>query len=830
MFNSVKKKILTDAVPDIARLQSILSQRVYDDKNEVYIQPNSVMSIFEMPVLTGGSDAITQDLVNCFKPAIEEESTTIRIWRLTHPVLGAEVKAMANQFHNGNPLFERIGDNQYDYYLKSCREGLPAQQGKTPLTDSRLFCEISLPIEDGDREASIKKCAELRHKLIMELKTAGIPAQILPPGELLALLRFILLGENNFNWDKNYDELELISRQISALGSEYLVDDDYVVSSVDDVKRKIVTLIPEKWPSKHQLAASISMLARPDKNLALSCPHIVSITFKGIERTKAKSWATRSYLRLEKTYGTKIAKLFPKMNEQFEEWQYLRPSILDDQIVLTRNVFLVTLLPSTQQYEKSLSEANSLFSGIGFKLRQQKYIQLPLFAANLPGKLGDGYWDSLKKFELIKTATLHNTISCSPIVGNWKGTLPKGFVAPGLHGQYSTIDIFGLPADNFNCAIAASSGAGKSVLVQNLITQVLATKGQAFVIDKGGSYKRMCELFGGNYIDAQNLRLNPFYQLSRVLESSVDQETKNLSFALVRDLIGVIASPKGELSDAVRANILNATQQAYLKSGKESKIDDVVAELEALNTKLKKEKDNYDARLSDVITVLQQYCTTGIYGQYFNSYQAIDTNDFMVLEMNALENNPDLLAAVLFSVMNTISQAMYLSPRSRKKLCIIDEAWKLFSSDNREQSLFIEAGYRTARKHGGSFISITQAISDFFQNRVTKACWNSSDIKIFLRQNGSALKQFCAEYPAFFSQNEVSILNGFQTAEQAGYSSILLKAGQITSVHRLYLTPQMRALYSTMPAHSDRIEELVKQGVEIWAAVCQLAKEAGYEK
>lgn len=833
MLNFNKKKRLTDKLPDVDRLQNLLSQRVYDSAKNIYYQPKSVMTMFELPLLTGGGKEIAKEIADCFE-SILEENMIVRLWRLTHPCLYDEVNAFASQYRNGDPLYERLAENQFNYYLKACRIGLPSQQGKMPLMDSRLFCEIIIKADPNNHDEYQKKadhCKEVTDKLILKLKTTNIPSNYVVPEQLLALLRFILLGDTDFKWDRNYDDYELLYDQVTPLGAEFVENDEYVQTINHDNTRKITTFIPEKWPNVHTLSQSILMIARTNKNLALSSPHIVSISFTGIDREKAKNWANRSYMRLGRTYKTKIAQFIPKLNTQYEEWQYLRPSILDDTLVLTRNTFLVTLLATEENYDKAVSETQSLFSSLDIKLRAQKYIQLPLLLANLPGKMGDGYFEDMKRLGFIKTMTLANTISLAPIVGDWKGTMPRGFVAPGRHGQFATLDIASLPADNYNVAVSATSGSGKSVLIQNLITETLAKRGQAFVIDKGGSYKKMCELLGGRYIDAQNLRLNPFHGLAKVVnDTAADEDTKKMFFALVRDLIAVIVSPKGELQDATRTHLLEAVITAFNSKGINANLDDVQKALQDINRRIKTDHESYDPRLHDVITVLSQYTTTGIYGKYFNSYVEISNNDFIVLEMNSLENNPDLLQAVLFSIMNTISQAMYLSARSRRKLCVIDEAWKLFSSNNKDQAAFIEQGYRTSRKHGGSFIAITQGIEDYFQNSVTKACWNSSDIKIFLRQNSSAFKQFLQTHEGFFTDFEIDALNSFQTAEQAGYSSILLKAGTMTSIHRLYLTPQMRALFSTTPKHADRIEELVKNGMHIWDAVCQLAKEVGYEK
>ncbi|NPM53430.1 hypothetical protein HC469_25985, partial [Escherichia coli] len=47
------------------------------------------------------------------------------------------------------------------------------------------------------------------------------------------------------------------------------------------------------------------------------------------------------------------------------------------------------------------------------------------------------------------------------------------------------------------------------------------------------------------------------------------------------------------------------------------------------------------------------------------------------------------------------------------KLNVIDEGWRLLDFKNHKVGEFIEKGYRTARRHTGAYITITQNIVDF---------------------------------------------------------------------------------------------------------------------
>ena len=56
---------------------------------------------------------------------------------------------------------------------------------------------------------------------------------------------------------------------------------------------------------------------------------------------------------------------------------------------------------------------------------------------------------------------------------------------------------------NFNSLVTGSSGAGKSFLNNLILLQLMALDPILFVIDVGGSYKKICEFFGGQYIEIE---------------------------------------------------------------------------------------------------------------------------------------------------------------------------------------------------------------------------------------------------------------------------------------------------------------------------------------
>ena len=126
-----------------------------------------------------------------------------------------------------------------------------------------------------------------------------------------------------------------------------------------------------------------------------------------------------------------------------------------------------------------------------------------------------------------------NIANLLPVVSDFKGSR-RGLIVPTYRHQLFHLDAFddrALPITNFNRLTVASPGAGKSFFEQAQILDGLSRGQQIFVIDLGGSYKHLCDLVGGSYIDASTLTLNPFtlFDFDGVIAESVNVKTEAFS-------------------------------------------------------------------------------------------------------------------------------------------------------------------------------------------------------------------------------------------------------------------------------------------------------------
>jgi conjugal transfer ATP-binding protein TraC len=107
-----------------------------------------------------------------------------------------------------------------------------------------------------------------------------------------------------------------------------------------------------------------------------------------------------------------------------------------------------------------------------------------------------------------------------------------------FHNRDGDAAFLNLKADSPHMVVAAQTGAGKSFLVNRILMDLLRKNARIFVIDIGGSYRRLCRLIGGRYLELSMenpLTINPL---------SVDRvDDKNLGM-LVRAILRLAGEMK----------------------------------------------------------------------------------------------------------------------------------------------------------------------------------------------------------------------------------------------------------------------------------------------
>ena len=435
-------------------------------------------------------------------------------------------------------------------------------------------------------------------------------------------------------------------------------------------------------------------------------------------------------------------------------------------------------------------------SELGFQMIADRFYVLPFFLNSLPFGADRHAVGDLFRYKTM--ATRHAAV-LMPLFSDWRGTGTPTLNYISRNGQLMNIDLFDSNT-NYNCVIAASSGAGKSFSVNNIISNYLSIGGKAWVIDVGRSYLKLCENYGGDFVHFgpdSNICLNPF-EIVRDVEDESD---------MIMGLLAAMAAPNETLSDFQMQEMLKTLLELWEKLGHELKIDDIQAEL------LKHE----DSRIRDVGSQLFAFTSKGPYGKFFNGKNNVSfQNRFTVLELDDLQGREHLMQVVLLQLIFQIQQDMYLGSRDRPKLTIIDEAWSLLSNGN--VGKFIEHGFRRFRKYMGSAIVVTQSVRDLAESSVGRAIVENSSNMYLMKQKGEAIDALKEKKLLPIADGAYELLKTVHTATGA-YSETFFITEFGQGIGRLIVDPYQLLLYSTNPKDVHDIQQYTDIGVSVQEAI-----------
>ncbi|EMB8480661.1 type IV secretion system protein TraC [Providencia rettgeri] len=816
---------------------SLLPYRNYDAKSGLFINKTTIGFALECTPLVGANDKIVDALDYFLRNKLPRKIP------LTFMLMGS--KCISEQLGYGLKDFgwqgeqaEKFNHVTRAFYERGALVGLNNKLNlPLSLRNYRLFVCYAEEHKKADA-LTLQKVNQTLSIVMESLAGASLHCEQMNDKGLLQLVREI----SNFRHDQialpssNVDPYESLNDQCAERSINLEIRPDAIHQSLSMEKgqksqTRIMNYMLEKNPTQFalwQTGDNLSNLLDPASSV--SCPFAITMTVYVEDLVKTQNEAKKKFITNNSRANSKYINWVPGVKRKAEEWGTLREGLDTNQIALARYSYGITLFCEDDD-DKALKAEMALmntYTTNRLKLCPPTFMQLRNYLALFPFVMQEGLWGDMVRSGGTLRAKAFNVANLLPVVADNR-ICQKGLPIPSYRHQLSFLDIFergsGLGNDNFNAAVCGTSGSGKSFLMQALIRQVLDAGGWAYVLDMGDSYKELCHSLGGVYVDARDLKFNPFAGVVDIKEAAES----------IRDLLIVLASPSSDMDDVSKSILLNAVQDVWEgkapseRKGNKVLIDDVHDYLKAqVDLGYFDPQSTVQNKMQEIIVSLKKYTTKGLYGEYFNSDKPALNEQvrFTVLEMGGLQNKPDLLAAVMFSMMIFIQQRMYLTARSIKKLAAIDEGWKLLDNKSSFVADFIEGGYRTARKYGGSYITISQGIDDFDgdgASTAAKAAWSNSSFKIILRQNMEAFRKYNQKNPDQFNVVERAIIEGFPAAGDAHFSAFMLRIAGRSSFHRLLTDPISRALYSTDGDDFQFRESQMAQGLSQQDALLALA-------
>ena len=815
----------------------VLPYRDYDASTGLFMNDTTIGFMLEAVPLTGANETIALSLENLLRTKLPR-GIPLCIHLMSGRLIGERVEYGLREFSWTGEQADRFNAITRAYYLKAAETSFPLPEGlNLPLTlrNYRVFISWCKPSRKKSRADILET-----ENLLKIIRASLQGAQIVTHG--LDAQTFVeVVGEMiNHNPEALYPKKRKLDPYTDL--NYQCVDDSFDLKVMADYltlglrengKNSTARIISFQLARNPEMAFlgnspdNYSNLLNPE--LSISSPFIMTLTLVVEDQVKSQTEANMKFMDLDKKSRTSYAKFFPGVEKEAKEWGDIRQRLSSNQSSIVSYFLNVTTFCQNDRDVALACEQDVLncFRKNGFEMITPRFNHLRNFMTCLPFMAGKGLFKQLKESGVIQRAESFNVANLMPVIADSPLT-PAGLLAPTYRNQLAFIDIFfrGMNNTNYNMAVCGTSGAGKTGLIQPLIRSVLDSGGFAVVFDMGDGYKSLCENMDGVYLDGETLKFNPFANIT-----DIDQSAER-----IRDQLSVMASPNGNLDEVHEGLLLQAVRAAYLSKQNRARIDDVVDFLETA-----RRSDEYQdaptirSRLDEMIILLNQYTMGGTYGQYFNSDEPSLRDDarMVVLELGGLEDRPSLLVAVMFSLILYIENRMYRTPRNLKKLNVIDEGWRLLDFKNHKVGAFIEKGYRTARRHTGAYITITQNIVDFDSDKASsaaRAAWGNSSYKIILKQSAKEFAKYNQLYPDQYTQLQRDMIGKFGAARDQWYSSFMLQVENHSSWHRLFVDPLSRAMYSSDGPDFEFIQRRRQEGLSIHEAVWELAwKKSGPE-
>ncbi|EFH4247462.1 TPA: type IV secretion system protein TraC [Escherichia coli] len=732
--------------PQFSRL---LPYRDYNQESGLFMNDTTMGFMLEAIPINGANESIVEALDHMLRTKLPR-GIPLCIHLMSSQLVGDRIEYGLREFSWSGEQAERFNAITRAYYMKAAATQFPLPEGMNlPLTlrHYRVFISYCSPSKKKSR-ADILEMENLVKIIRASLQGASITTQTVDAQAFIDIVGEMI----NHNPDSLYpkrrqlDPYSDLNYQCVEDSFDLKVRADYLTLGLRENGRNSTARILNFHLARNpeiaflwNVADNYSNLLNPE--LSISCPFILTLTLVVEDQVKTHSEANLKYMDLEKKSKTSYAKWFPSVEKEAKEWGELRQRLGSGQSSVVSYFLNITAFCKDNN-ETALEVEQDILNSFrknGFELISPRFNHMRNFLTCLPFMAGKGLFKQLKEAGVVQRAESFNVANLMPLVADNPLT-PAGLLAPTYRNQLAFIDIFfrGMNNTNYNMAVCGTSGAGKTGLIQPLIRSVLDSGGFAVVFDMGDGYKSLCENMGGVYLDGETLRFNPFANIT-----DIDQSAER-----VRDQLSVMASPNGNLDEVHEGLLLQAVRASWLAKENRARIDDVVDFLKnASDSEQYAESPTIRSRLDEMIVLLDQYTANGTYGQYFNSDEPSLRDDakMVVLELGGLEDRPSLLVAVMFSLIIYIENRMYRTPRNLKKLNVIDEGWRLLDFKNHKVGEFIEKGYRTARRHTGAYITITQNIVDFDSDKASsaaRAAWGNSSYKIILKQSAKEFAKY----------------------------------------------------------------------------------------
>jgi type IV secretion system protein VirB4 len=443
-----------------------------------------------------------------------------------------------------------------------------------------------------------------------------------------------------------------------------------------------------------------------------------------------------------------------------------------------------------KKVDRACAEFYKVFSVHDAQLYEERYNLLNAFLAAVPGN----YPFNLRSLYLLNTNYADFSFLFTLHRGEPRNAHLRQEYLAVLETNHHTPYFLNLHyRDVAHTMILGRTGAGKSFLLNFLITNLQKYAPYTFIFDLGGSFESLTQLFGGSYIrvglESSDFKINPF---------SLPPTKENLDFLALFVKVLIRGERADELDPATERDLYHQIENLY----------SVDPELRTLGVLANTLGHGLSGRLA-------KWTRGGQFGFLFdNSEDSISFSRFQCFDFQRMSQYPELLEPLLFYILHRANAVIADREISQVfKAFFIDEAW-VFLKNSSIQRYVVEA-LKTWRKHNAAMVLSTQSLDELRRSDILDVIIESCATKIFLANPDMDRELYRRQF--HLNENEVELIANLIPKLQ-----FLIKTPELAKVANLNVDPKSYWLYTNDPYDNQKRREAFdtygfERGLEVLA-------------
>lgn len=828
-----------------AKISELFSPLSYDEKSKLYLLDGGRIGYAVHYTPHNGGDDSTHNQIQALLNSKFREDTFIQFMMWKSPDAFDLIQNIKNKrmdlWSKKDPTSKAL-ENSYnkriDFLTKGTSEPIERKNNTRVCDVKGMVFVIFEPKKskksflsggvEAFKEKDLVEIDNIISGFVAGLDSIGLNPRFMVPYDLIRIYQTILCWGDTPVWkDGLYsgeDQDKFIREYFTPEG--YMLENDGDQVILDSGKKIVRTYSVNKFPEQAGPSVAAFFLGNVasghstiPNNVLFNC----TIYYKNKDELKS-NFDRKRYLINKQAFSSMLSSnpILARHKIDFDDMQ----ASLDNGDTAIQVMFTVALFSDTQQEAKDAGVSLKqyfLTNELQFSLVDDAHISLPLFLNNLPFGVEKKAVSVLDRF---RTMTTKHVTRVLPIQADWRGNSADGAVINLIsrNGQLMNLDLFDSNS-SYNAIVVGESGGGKSFFVNELVNSYLQTGAQVWIIDAGRSYKKMCDVFHGDFMEFTpdaNISLNPF--------DIADDDNDEIN--LLVGIIFAMATERQFLDDFQTARLGTIIREGLNEHKTKFSIDLLIDLL----------ANDEDKDINRIAAQLDSFSSDGDYGKWFSGKNTIDfKNQLTVLELEELSGHHKLQQAVLFQLISQIESIIYKAKQEEdrcyregvpyvptKKVVVIDEAWALLTEGS-DVKTFIESAYRKFRKYGASIVVISQSISDMFKDSSSQAIVTNSPFKFLLKMQDAAVEAMRDQKYLPLQPYEYNMIKSLNMAK-GQYSEVYCVTSDYgNGVGRHVVDYYHQLLYTTKKEEVTALNKIKhsKEGLTMHDAIVIYAKNQG---